>query len=153
MPTLRLATTEDVPLITAQRRQMFDDNDAATPERLDELSEANDPWLRERIADGRYIGLLLEEDERCVAGAGIFYADFPPHFYDPKPIRPYLLNFYTAPQARGKGYAKVLLQAAIDHCRASGANAITLHASKFGKPIYEKFGFESTNEMRLLLGA
>jgi len=29
---------------------------------------------------------------------------------------------------------------------------VSLHASKFGRPIYEKNGFEGTNEMILRLG-
>ncbi len=151
MPKLRIATPEDAERIAAQRRAMFADNDVATPERIDALAAANVPWLRERLADGRYVGLLLEEDGVCVAGAGIFFADFPPHWLDPEPLRPYLLNFYTAPTARGKGYAKVLLQTAVNHCRERGCSVVTLHASKFGRPIYEKFGFEATNEMMLRL--
>ena len=151
MPELRIATPDDAALIAAQRRAMFADNDLATPERLDGLAAANEPWLRERLADGRYVGLLLEDGDVCVAGAGIFYADFPPHWLDPLPLRPYLLNFYTTPAARGKGYAKVLLQAAVDHCRAQGCRVVVLHASKFGRPVYEKFGFSGTNEMMLRL--
>ncbi len=151
MPTLRFATADDAERIAAQRRAMFADNEVATPERLDLLAAANVPWLRERLENGRYVGLLLEKDGVCVAGAGIFFADFPPHWLDPEPLRPYLLNFYTAPEARGKGYAKVLLQAAVTHCRQRGCSVVTLHASKFGRPIYEKFGFTGTNEMMLRL--
>ena len=152
MAEMRLATVADAELIAAQRRAMFADNDLATAERLDTLEAANVPWLRERLGDGRYVGLLLEEDGVCVAGAGIFYADFPPHWLDTEAVRPYLLNFYTAGAARGKGYAKQLLGAAVEHCRARGCRVVVLHASKFGRPIYEKFGFAGTNEMMLRLG-
>jgi ribosomal protein S18 acetylase RimI-like enzyme len=75
--------------------------------------------------------------------------DFPPHFLDPAPIRAYLLNFYTAPQARGRGFANQLLKACVDECHARNVQVITLHASKFGKPIYEKFGFVHHNEFAL----
>jgi GNAT superfamily N-acetyltransferase len=69
---------------------------------------------------------------------------------DPAPIRAYLLNFYTVPEARGRGLATQLLQHAVEVCKENKVGVITLHASKFGKPIYEKFGFAHNNEMILL---
>jgi GNAT superfamily N-acetyltransferase len=149
MLTLRRATPDDAPLITRQRHQMFADNDLATEARYAEMNLAFEPWVRERLSDGRYIGLFLEENETLLAACGIFFQDFPPHYLDPAPLRAYLLNFYTAPQARGRGLATQLLQHAVDECHARNIGVITLHASKFGKPIYEKFGFLRNNEMIL----
>ncbi len=147
--TLRRATPDDAPLITAQRHQMFADNELATEARYNAMDLTFEPWVRERLADGRYVGLFLEEDATLLAACGIFFGDFPPHFLDPNPIRAYLLNFYTAPQARGRGLATQLLQHAVDECHKANVQVITLHASKFGKPIYEKFGFTQNNEMIL----
>ncbi len=162
MPTLRRATPDDAPLITAQRHQMFADNELATEAAYTTMDLAFEPWVRERLADGRYIGLFLEEaadaleelatapnTPTLLAACGIFFGDFPPHFLDPNPIRAYLLNFYTAPEARGRGLATQLLQHAVDECRNANVRVITLHASKFGRPIYEKFGFTQNNEMIL----
>jgi GNAT superfamily N-acetyltransferase len=149
MPTLRRATPNDAPLITAQRHHMFADNDVASEASYNEMNLAFEPWVRERLADGRYIGLFLEEDTTILAACGIFFADFPPHFLDPNPIRAYLLNFYTAPEARGRGLATQLLQHAVNECHKANVRVITLHASKFGRPIYEKFGFTQNNEMIL----
>ena len=149
MPNLRRATADDAPIITAQRHQMFADNDLATDARYTEMDVVFEPWVRERLADGRYVGLFLEEDKAVLAACGIFFQDFPPHYLDPAPVRAYLLNFYTAPEARGRGLATQLLQHAVDECQARNVAVITLHASKFGKPIYEKFGFLRNNEMIL----
>lgn len=147
MPRLRRATIEDAPLITSQRHQMFADNDLASDARYGEMDLAFEPWVRERILDGRYVGFLLEEDETVLAACGVFFMDFPPHYLDPAPTRAYLLNFYTAPEARGRGLATQLLQQAVDECAARKVEVVTLHASKFGKPIYERFGFLRNNEM------
>jgi len=149
MPILRRATPDDAQLITEQRHKMFADNGVATKARYDEMDLAFEPWVREHLADGRYVGLFLQEDHTLLAACGIFFGDFPPHFLDPAPIRAYLLNFYTAPQARGRGFATQLLQHAVDECSSRNVRVITLHASKFGKPIYEKFGFTQNNEMIL----
>ena len=134
MPTLRRATPEDAPLITNQRHLMFNDNHLATEARYAEMDLAFQPWVRERLADDRYVGLFLEEEDTVLAACGIFYMDFPPHYFDPKPVRAYLLNFYTAPEARGRGLAKQLLQLAVDDCRARNVEVITLHASRSAAP-------------------
>jgi GNAT superfamily N-acetyltransferase len=149
MPTLRRATPDDGALITHQRNLMFADNNLASEERYAEMDVAFEPWVRERLADGRYVGLFLEEDGAVLAACGIFYMDFPPHYLDPAPTRAYLLNFYTAPEARGRGFAKELLKLAVDDCHARKVGVITLHASKFGRPIYEQFGFVQNNELIL----
>ena len=148
---IRQATTEDVTLITNHRHSMFAANNFATEEHLTEMDTNFEPWVRERLADGRYVGLILEEDGKVQASGGIFFTDFPPHFLHIEAGRPYLLNFYTADEARGKGYAWKILQACTDLCRERGYKTITLHASPMGKPIYEKAGFEPTNEMMLKL--
>jgi ribosomal protein S18 acetylase RimI-like enzyme len=161
MPTLRRATPDDAPLITAQRHQMFADNELATEASYAAMDLAFEPWVRQRLTDGRYVGLFFEEaagaeensttpgNTTILAACGIFFGDFPPHFLDPNPIRAYLLNFYTAPEARGRGLATQLLHHAVEVCKENNVRVITLHASKFGKPIYEKFGFTQNNEMIL----
>jgi GNAT superfamily N-acetyltransferase len=149
MSILRRATPDDASTITAQRHQMFADNELASEDRYNEMDLAFEPWVRERLADGRYVGLFIQEGEDLLAACGIFFGDFPPHYLDPKPIRAYLLNFYTAPEARGRGLATQLLEHAVDVCKKANVGVITLHASKFGRPIYERFGFTQNNEMIL----
>src|SRR5882757_695825 len=100
MPTLRRATPADAAIITAHRHAMFADNDFATEDSLTHLDTTFEPWVRSHLADDSYVGLLLEHDEtkEILAGAGIFFHDFAPHWMDFEPVRAYLLNFYTAPE-------------------------------------------------------
>jgi len=151
MPHIRLATLEDAPLITRQRHLMFADNGFGPPESLAAMDIEFAAWLRRHLPAGTYLGLLLSEDEggEILAAAGIWLQDWPPHYLQPEPLRAYLLNFYTAPEARGRGYAKLLLDTAVKLSRERGAKVITLHASKFGKPIYEAYGFKQSNELML----
>lgn len=151
MPTVRYATTRDAALITEHRHKMFGDNHFTSEEDLARADVEFEPWVRERLADGRYTGLLLEENGRVVAGAGIFFADFPPHWMHSQPFRAYVLNVYTAAEDRGKGYAKRLMQAVMEECRQRDVPTVVLHASPLGRPVYEKLGFTSTDEMMLRL--
>jgi ribosomal protein S18 acetylase RimI-like enzyme len=145
----RLATEADAELIGEQRRQMFVDSGQGNDERLNVVTEKFVSWVRERLIDGRYIGWLTEENGRVVAGAGVFLMDFPPHWMDPEPLRAYLLNVYVDPEFRGRGLARQLLEMAVNDAQRRGIKVVSLHASKFGKPLYERNGFKPTNEMIL----
>jgi ribosomal protein S18 acetylase RimI-like enzyme len=109
------------------------------------------PWVRAKLEDGSYAGWLTEHEGVLVAGAGLWVMEFPPHYLDPEPRRAYLLNFYVAPEMRGQGLARELLALAVAEAAARGIKVVTLHASKFGKPIYERNGFAMSNEMVLRL--
>jgi GNAT superfamily N-acetyltransferase len=151
MSNVRYATVDDAPLITSHRHRMFQDNAFAPEEVLARMDASFEPWVREGIADGRYVGLLWEENSTVVAGAGIFFGDFPPHWIDAQPLRAYVLNVYTAPDFRGQGYAKHLMLAVIEECKQRGVPTVVLHASPQGRPVYEKLGFFQTDEMMLRL--
>lgn len=108
-------------------------------------------WVRPRLQDGSYVGWLVQEGERVVAGAGMWLMDFPPHWMDAMPLRAYLLNFYVEVEFRGHGLAYALLKTTVEDARRRGIKVVSLHASKFGKPLYERNGFELSNEMVLRL--
>jgi ribosomal protein S18 acetylase RimI-like enzyme len=145
----RLATEADAELISEQRRQMFVDSGQGDETRLKEVTDNFIPWVRERLSDGRYVGWLTAEDGREVAGAGMLLMDFPPHWMDPEPVRAYLLNVYVVPEFRGRGLARELLELALNDARGRGIKVVSLHASTFGRPLYERNGFKSTSEMIL----
>jgi ribosomal protein S18 acetylase RimI-like enzyme len=128
---------------------MFADAGLASEDEMGPMVANFVPWVRAKLADGSYVGWLTEEDGRLVAGAGLWVMEWPPHFLDAEPRRAYLLNFYVAPEARRRGLARELLGLAVAEARARGIKVVTLHASKFGKPLYEQTGFEMSNEMRL----
>ena len=75
--------------------------------------------------------------------------EFPPHWMHDEAVRAYLLNFYVGPAFRGHGLAYALLKTVVGETRRRGIKVVSLHASKFGKPLYERNGFELSNEMIL----
>jgi ribosomal protein S18 acetylase RimI-like enzyme len=145
----RRATAEDAEAMAQQRMRMFADAGLATEVEMGPMVANFVPWVRAKLADGSYVGWLTEENRRLVGGAALWIMDWPPHFLDAEPQRAYLLNFYVAPEVRRRGLARELLALAITEAKARGIKAVTLHASKFGKPLYEQTGFEMSNEMRL----
>jgi ribosomal protein S18 acetylase RimI-like enzyme len=60
-----------------------------------------------------------------------------------------ILNVYTEPEFRHRGIARQIMLVILDAIKARGLRGVNLHASAEGRPLYEKLGFEATNEMRL----
>jgi GNAT superfamily N-acetyltransferase len=147
----RLATVADAELIARQRRSMFADSGQADDAKMQVMMDNFVVWVRPRLSDGSYVGWIVDEDGRDVAGAGMWLMEFPPHWMDEEPVRAYLLNFYVDPAFRGCGLAYKLLKLSVEDARRRGIKVVSLHASKFGKPLYERNGFEPTNEMILRL--
>jgi GNAT superfamily N-acetyltransferase len=138
--------------ISGHRHRMFVDSGQADDERMGAVIAEFEPWVRRHLDDGSYVGWLTSPDDdplRIVAGAGLLLMDFPPHFLDEQAIRGYLLNFYVEPEWRGHGLAYRLLRTAVEETKARGIGVVSLHASVFGKPLYERNGFKVSNEMLL----
>jgi ribosomal protein S18 acetylase RimI-like enzyme len=151
MPTIRRAAPADAELLAEQRMLMFVDAGMAEECAMGQMRENFLSWVRERLDDGRYVGWIAEDDGRAVGGAALWIMDWPPMFLDPEPQRGYLLNFYVVPEARRRGVARELLALAVAEAKERRLGVVTLHASKYGRPLYEQFGFKAANEMRLVL--
>jgi GNAT superfamily N-acetyltransferase len=63
----------------------------------------------------------------------------------------YVFGVSVKPPARNRGIATRLTTLAVDWLKEQGVARLQLHASPFGRPIYEKMGFVPTNEMQLRL--
>jgi len=61
----------------------------------------------------------------------------------------YIWNVYVEPDYRRQGIATELTQTAVKYLKSLNCNKAVLHASPSGKPVYEKLGFSSGNEMVL----
>jgi len=148
MFTTREASIADAMLITAHRRGMFASMPNPKDAILDAMSHAFEPWVRERIAEGKYLGWMAEQDGRVAGSAGLMIVDWPPHPLHPTGSkRAYLLNVYVEPEFRRRGLAQDLVRRCLAEARKRGIHVVTLHSSDAGRPVYEKLGFYPTSEM------
>jgi GNAT superfamily N-acetyltransferase len=148
MPTTRSATQADAALITAHRRAMFASMPNPQDAILDPMSRAFEPWVKARIAEGKYLGWIVEEDGRVAGSAGLLIVDWPPHPFHPESSqRAYLLNVFVEPEFRKRGLAHELIGKCLAEAQKRGIRVVTLHSSDAGRPVYEKFGFHATSEM------
>ena len=148
----RMATLDDTTTIIHHRNAMFADMNVGTPQSRTQMDTNFDSWLRRELSNGHYLGWLACDADTVVAGAGLWLIDNAPSPDGFAGRLPYLLNVYTEPEYRKRGLARQLVTQVIDYCREHQYPKIRLHASIYGRPLYEQLGFVDNNEMQLNLG-
>jgi ribosomal protein S18 acetylase RimI-like enzyme len=154
MYNIRPATLEDAPVIVDQRRGMFLDIGFADDGNMAHMLEEFRPWLEQKMSAQEYMAwVAVSPKNAIVAGLGLWLIEWPPHLIGSAKHRGYILNVYTHPNHRRQGLAKKLTQIAVKWCEDHKIDFVFLHASQYGKSVYEALGFKQGSEMRLRLPA
>jgi len=153
--TIRRASVADAAIVAEHRLRMFSDMGLVPTQALAAaLQAASAPALAARLGDGSYVGwLAVDALGEVLAGAGADLMVLLPRVSEDgtRVVRgpvPLVVNVYTAPEWRGRGVARSLMQALMAWAAASGCDRVVLHASDAGRHLYESLGFVATNEMR-----
>lgn len=148
---LRLATLADVAILASHRRLMFEEMGTGTPEGRAMMDTYFVEWVANKMKNKEYFSWLACDGEQVVAGAGVWFLDWPPTPDGYHGKRAYIYNVYTEQAYRSQGIARRLVEQVISTCEEMGVRYIRLHASDAGRPLYESIGFLPTNEMSLHL--
>lgn len=138
-------------MILHHRREMFREMGGKYEQSLAQFEPASRCYFQAALKNGTYQGLFAQIGGTIVAGGGIVITDWPGSPLNFEPKRAWILNIYVHPEQRRKGLGQTIMQALITWCRENGFQSVALHASEYGRKLYEQLGFTSTNEMRLLL--
>jgi len=150
--SIREATARDLTHILGHRRSMFEAMGERDTASLEAMQTASESYFRSALENGTYCGWLAEESEgQAVGGGGIVISAWPAMPRAPQARRATILNMYTDPAYRRRGIARRLMETMVEWLIAQGFCEVSLHASDFGRPLYEQLGFRPTNEMRLAL--
>jgi GNAT superfamily N-acetyltransferase len=148
---LRTTTANDLPVLVRHRRRMWEEIGGRTRAELDRADPAYRRWVVRESRAGRFIGFLVEDASGRVAGTGAVWLQPA----QPRPGRlsrlemPYILSMFTEPEYRGCGVASRMVRGMVRWATLHGYRRIFLHASRMGRPVYEKLGFADGTEMRL----
>lgn len=149
---IRKACAGDLEHMLHHRLAMFEEigfRDAGVLGRVEAVSRE---YFTEALRAGTYLGWMAEDsDGQVIGGGGIVVADWPGNPGENHSKRVWVLNMYTEPRARRHGVARRLMQQMVEWCRREGYVSVSLHASEWGRPLYESMGFQPTNEMSLKL--
>lgn len=151
MYDIRPASKEDAAIIAVQRRRMFLDMGKPDDAKMQAMLTSFLPWVRDAVTNGKYLGMLATNVHQVTAGAGMLLLEAAPTYGDTSSTRAYIFNVYTELEHRRQGLARQLIQALLEEAKLRGIRSVSLHATEAGKNLYSELGFETSNEMRLLL--
>jgi len=152
--TIRRGDVGDAAVLARHRAEMFRDMGSVSDEHYPELLEATRAWMERGIPTGEYVAWLASPagSDEVVAGAGIHLRPLIPRPRDRGGIergpQGLIVNVFTERPWRHRGVAELLMRALMAWTRANGITSLVLHASAEGRRLYERLGFEQTNEMK-----
>jgi len=146
----RRATLKDVSTVARFRRALFEEMEEHSAESLDRYDPVFTKWYVRELRAGRLTGVVAESESGMPIATGLAWLQprHPsPRF--PHTELPYILQVYTVPDARRRGVAAAIVEALVEEARTNGYPRVLLHATRSGRSVYERLGFEATSEMRI----
>ncbi|MFD0412243.1 GNAT family N-acetyltransferase [Streptomyces sp. NPDC127108] len=132
----------------AELRWMFkqEDHDGQPPAADRRLEEA-DRWIRDRLADGRWLAWVAETGGEICGHVFLCLVErFPDPYGDSAPVG-YVTNFYVMPSQRNRGAGSALLDALKQHCRGARFDTLIVWPSDRSSPLWRRSGFETPQEL------
>jgi GNAT superfamily N-acetyltransferase len=148
---LREATLDDLDVLVAHRRGMWEAIQDFDEEELRASDTSYRRWVRQRMKSGKFLAWVAETRGEVVASGAVWIRERQPRPRMEQTHLPYILSMYTEPEHRGNGIATRILQEIVRWSRREGYPRVTLHASHFGEGVYRQEGFVDTTEMVLRL--
>ena len=100
------------------------------------------------MMDKTCFGVVAEQDGEVIADAVIYLFETMPDEVNVSGLTAMLYNVYTLPEYRGQGIMARMLPEVIRLARESGAEELKMTAEKKAIPLYERMGFQlSDNSM------
>ncbi|MEK8131559.1 GNAT family N-acetyltransferase [Paenibacillus filicis] len=139
----RQASLNDIPLLMdLRKKQLVDEGIEPSLDIGIELEH----FFRNKLSDGSLVQWLVEDHDEFIACGAMVCYEFPPTYTNKSGKKGYITNMYTKESYRGQGIATHLLTKLVDEAKHAGIAKLWLGASKLGRPVYKKFGFQETDE-------
>ena len=148
--TIREINLGDVGIITRMRIQMLDEvTDGPLPEALESSVHH---FILKHMMDRTCLGVVAEQDGEVIADAVIYLFETMPDEVNIQGLTAMLYNVYTVPAYRGQGIMARMLPEVIRLAKEAGAAELKMSAEKKAIPLYERMGFQiSDNTMHMYL--
>lgn len=150
---IRKATIEDIDILIKIRIDFLSDERGGLPADEEAAIRAQLAKYYTKHINHDFIAILAETDDNVVSTAFLVISERPanPSFINGRTGT--LLNVFTYPEYRRMGFATKTICQIVNEAKKLGVSFIDLFATRDGKPLYEKFGFNEPKDtaMRLKL--
>jgi GNAT superfamily N-acetyltransferase len=150
-PQVRRATADDA-VILATLRYEFRSAIGDAIESPEEFVARCEGWMRERLSNDvlwcAWIAETLDEGGPLATGAvWLQLIEKIPNPVAEKETHAYVTNLFVLESERGRGAGSMLLAAAIAECETRDVDTIILWPTPRSRPLYERYGFSTTNDI------
>lgn len=150
-PVFRVTTNDDLELLVKLRMDFILDLHPCTdPVEIANAEEKNRIYLKELMEKGDFIGFIGTMDNEPICCSGLLLYHLPPLIGSLERWQGHVLNFFTYPAYRGRGYGKALMEFMIQVAKEKGINRLFLSATAMGEPVYRKCGFVEPKEKAMI---
>ena len=149
------ATIQDIDILTDLRIAYLQEDLGSISQEDMQLIKTMLPVYYERNLNNNLMVYVVRKNEDIISCAFLLIVEKPmsPSFITGK--TGIILNVYTKPEYRKKGYAKRLMAMLLEDAAVSGISVIELKATEDGYPLYKSVGFEDVvakyHNMRIVL--
>lgn len=136
------ATIKDIGVLTELRIAYLNEDLGVVSDENLKLMQATLPSYYEKHLNKDLIVYVARDEMDIVSCAFLLIVEKPmsPSFITGKTGT--VLNVYTKPEYRKKGYAKKLMTMMLEEAKAEGVSVIELNATEDGYSLYKSVGFE-----------
>lgn len=113
----------------------YDDN------KMNELSVGTYQYIKDHVEKNMYIGFVGEINNQIACSTSLLIYNYPPLFTSAYRKIGHVLNFYTRPQHRNKGYGIGLMEFVKQYAKNINIYKLDLSATNDGYLLYQKCGF------------
>lgn len=146
------ATLEHLHQLVDLRMAVLKELNEVVDDEVETVKDATTAYLSRALIDQSYVSFVVEIDGEIVSTSGLIFFHRLPNAKNLSGYEAYLLNVYTLPQYRNRGFANRLVEICVQECKSRGVKRIFLNASEQGKPMYVQYGFTSKdNVMELFI--
>ncbi len=150
--TLAEAGVRDLPVLVNHRHGMFSEIGRRSEISIRRHDARYRAWALERLRRGELAGVMARDRRGKVVASGcVWFREEQPRPETARIRSAYILSVYTDRSARRQGLASAVVRRLVVTALRRGYGRVNLHASRLGGDLYERLGFERTNEMRLIL--
>lgn len=141
---IRKAGIEDIDLLIKLRMDYLSaDKGPMTHEEQEEIRPKLKDYFTKWITNGGFAAFIAEADGNVLSTAFLSIVERPPRSAYSSYLVGTVYNVFTYAEFRRKGIATQVMSALMEEAESLGVASVDLSATKDGKPLYEKLGFQT----------
>jgi len=138
----RMAYLTELNISATVKSESIGSGNATPKSQIDFTQKELYNYFKEAIEQERIFAFMAELEGEVVSFGAMVVKKIPGDFDQAVYLEGDILNMYTVPNQRKKGFSALILKRLIDEAKNRGISKIALHTTKAGEKLYKNQGFQ-----------